>query len=280
MDRRQRKTRRAIFDAFESLMAEEHYSQVTVAQIIERADIGRSTFYGHFETKDELTDSICREMFDHVFEGVNDDCVTHAHLETPDLRGMLAHLLYHLRDPHSGVCGQLVMEGGIFTNYGTLIVDEAAGIDYWNPNSTVQNYGTIQLYGDLRFGDVCAVDNSGSFIVMNQKHLPTEIRFNNNPYHYPEEHRLVLPASVTMVEEEAFANTGAWEIVLPADIDSIGENAFAGSENLFLVVIPNGNASITGNPFENSDKVTIAAPAPGAVETFATNAGIPFLPLQ
>lgn len=111
MDRRQRKTRKAIFDAFEGLMAEEHYSQVTVAQIIDRADIGRSTFYGHFETKDELTDSICREMFDHIFEGVNDDCVTHAHLETPDLQGMLAHLLYHLRDAHSGVCGKLVMEG-------------------------------------------------------------------------------------------------------------------------------------------------------------------------
>ena len=45
MDRRQRKTRKAIFDAFEGLMAEEHYSQVTVSQIIGRADIGRSTFY-------------------------------------------------------------------------------------------------------------------------------------------------------------------------------------------------------------------------------------------
>ena len=176
--------------------------------------------------------------------------------------------------------GFLAMEGGSFTNNGTLIVDEAAGINIWDPNSMVQNNGTIQLYGELRFGEVCAVDNSGSFIVMNQKHLPTEISFSPNLYHYPEEHRLVLPASVTMVEEEAFANTGAWEIVLPAAIDSIGENAFAGSENLFLVVIPNGNAKITGNPFENSDNVRIAAPAPGAVETFATNAGIPFLPLQ
>ena len=111
MDRRQRKTRRAIYEAFEGLMAEEHYSQVTIAQIIDRADIGRSTFYGHFEAKDDLIDAICTEMFDHIFEGVNTDCVTHAKLETPDLEGQLAHLLYHLRDAHSGVGGKLLMEG-------------------------------------------------------------------------------------------------------------------------------------------------------------------------
>ena len=92
-------------------MAQEHYSQVTVAQIIERADIGRSTFYGHFETKDDLIDTICTEMFDHIFEGVNTDCVTHAELTTPGLEGQLAHLLYHLRDSHSGVGGKLLMEG-------------------------------------------------------------------------------------------------------------------------------------------------------------------------
>ena len=111
MDRRQRKTRKAIYDAFEALMAKGHYSQVTVAQIIEQADIGRSTFYAHFETKDELTEQICAEMFDHIFEGVDSHCVTHAQLETPDLKGKLAHLLYHLRDAHSGVAGKLLMEG-------------------------------------------------------------------------------------------------------------------------------------------------------------------------
>lgn len=118
MDRRRRKTQQAIFKAFEELMSEEHYSQVTVAQIIVRADVGRSTFYGNFETKDDLTDRICKEMFDHIFSGVNDSCATHADLDIPGLRGMLAHLLYHLRDAHSGVCGKLLMEGEPhFTTY-------------------------------------------------------------------------------------------------------------------------------------------------------------------
>lgn len=118
MDRRQRKTRKAIYEAFEALMSEEHYRSVTVAQVIDRADVGRSTFYAHFETKDDLLDEMCREMFDHVFEGVNEYCVTHPKLATESLEGKLAHLLYHLRDAHSGVCGKLIQEGEPhFTSY-------------------------------------------------------------------------------------------------------------------------------------------------------------------
>lgn len=110
VDRRQRKTRQAIYDAFEALMANAHYRDITVAQIIECADIGRSTFYAHFETKDDLLEQMCVEMFDHIFEGVNEHCVTHADLRDTDLAGILAHLLYHMRDTHSGVCAKLLHE--------------------------------------------------------------------------------------------------------------------------------------------------------------------------
>ncbi len=111
MDRRQQKTRAAIFGAFEQLVAEQHYQNVTVAQIIDRANVGRTTFYAHFETKDELLDSMCTEMFDHIFEGVNTDCITHVDLDAHDLCGRFAHLLYHLRDTHAGVCAKLLAEG-------------------------------------------------------------------------------------------------------------------------------------------------------------------------
>lgn len=136
MDRRQRKSRRAIYAAFESLMTEQHYSQVTVAQIIERADVGRSTFYAHFETKDDLLRSICTEMFDHIFEGVNSYCITHQELQTIDLQGKLAHLLYHLRDSHSGVCGKLISEKEpFFTAYFQKQLKELIDAEAIPPNT-------------------------------------------------------------------------------------------------------------------------------------------------
>ncbi len=111
MDRRQRRTRQAIYRAFEELVADNHYASITVAQIIECAGIGRSTFYAHFATKDALLDQMCAEMFSHVFEGVETDPHTHERLQEPTLEGMLTHLLCHLRDNHAGICGKLLAEG-------------------------------------------------------------------------------------------------------------------------------------------------------------------------
>ena len=61
MDRRQKKTREAIFNAFCELLSKKRYEQITVGEIIERADVGRATFYAHFETKDFLLKELCAE---------------------------------------------------------------------------------------------------------------------------------------------------------------------------------------------------------------------------
>jgi AcrR family transcriptional regulator len=54
VDRRVQRTRRALRDAFHALMAERGWDDVSVQSICERADIGRSTFYLHYDSKEQL----------------------------------------------------------------------------------------------------------------------------------------------------------------------------------------------------------------------------------
>ena len=61
-DRRVGRTRRALKDALTDLILEEGYEAVTVQDIIDRADVGRSTFYSHFIDKDDLLMAILPDL--------------------------------------------------------------------------------------------------------------------------------------------------------------------------------------------------------------------------
>jgi len=61
-DRRIRKTRRALKEALTDLILEKGYEAVTVQDVIDQADIGRSTFYAHFMDKDELLMAILSDL--------------------------------------------------------------------------------------------------------------------------------------------------------------------------------------------------------------------------
>ncbi len=53
-DRRVQRTRRMLLDALLELILEKGYEAVTVQDVIDRADVGRSTFYAHFQDKEHL----------------------------------------------------------------------------------------------------------------------------------------------------------------------------------------------------------------------------------
>jgi AcrR family transcriptional regulator len=53
-DRRLQRTRQSLRDALFDLMMENRYDRITIQDIIDRANVGRSTFYAHFQDKEEL----------------------------------------------------------------------------------------------------------------------------------------------------------------------------------------------------------------------------------
>lgn len=53
-DRRVRKTRKALIDAFSDIVLVRRYEDIRIGEILEQADVGRSTFYTHFLGKDDL----------------------------------------------------------------------------------------------------------------------------------------------------------------------------------------------------------------------------------
>ncbi|SEK65622.1 TetR/AcrR family transcriptional regulator [Nonomuraea pusilla] len=53
-DRRVRRTRELLRRALVELILETGYDRITVQHIIDRADVGRSTFYAHYTDKDDL----------------------------------------------------------------------------------------------------------------------------------------------------------------------------------------------------------------------------------
>ncbi len=133
MDRRQKKTRAAIFDAFSSLLARRNYTDISVQDIIDTANIGRSTFYAHFETKDYLLRDLLEELFGHIIStamGASDDAGGCALGESTD--SVFLHLLRHLQKNDRNITGLLASQNNeIFLRYfkdnlKNLIVTEYA----------------------------------------------------------------------------------------------------------------------------------------------------------
>jgi AcrR family transcriptional regulator len=86
-DRRVQRTRQLLRDALVSLILGKGYQKITVQDIIDRANVGRSTFYSHYRDKEDL-------LFSGFDELAHD---LHRHMRSPDASDdNHGHLLHSL----------------------------------------------------------------------------------------------------------------------------------------------------------------------------------------
>ena len=119
MDRRQRKTREAIFNAFTELLSKKDFNQITVGEIIDKADIGRATFYSHFETKDFLLKDFCEELFCHIFDAEKNENNNHRHIfDCSSSDSVFLHLFQHLKKNDNNILALLSSQNNeLFLRY-------------------------------------------------------------------------------------------------------------------------------------------------------------------
>ncbi len=170
MDRRQQKTRKAIFEAFTILLEKKPFSSITVQEIIDQANIGRSTFYSHFETKDDLLKALCTEIFDHVFsEDLMKEKTHDFSCSDTGMKDKVTHILYHLHDSRIYLKGILSCESGevfmqFFKEYLTKVFDHAL---VRSPDSIPRDY--------MLHHTVCDFAETVRWWLRNDKYSPEQI---------------------------------------------------------------------------------------------------------
>lgn len=146
MDRRQKKTREAIFSAFSALLAEKNYNQIAVQEIIDGANVGRTTFYAHFETKEYLLKELCEDLFGHVVDTAMGQPHGHKHNTPIAEESVFLHLLRHLQENDRNILALLSSENNeIFLRYfqidlKKLIVSQFVDTGRLKASSLPQDY--------------------------------------------------------------------------------------------------------------------------------------------
>lgn len=102
MDRRKARTRRTVRTAFFAILERKRYAQITVQDILDEADIGRSTFYAHYQGKDDLLAQIVDEICAHAVSPAAPETL-HDFTKRTDPASTVEHILRHIQEQKNGV---------------------------------------------------------------------------------------------------------------------------------------------------------------------------------
>jgi AcrR family transcriptional regulator len=104
-DRRVRRTRKLLHDAFLALVLEKGYEKTTIQDILDRADVGRSTFYVHFRDKEALLTASFDGMRDQLEHQLTDiDATSPVDVTLP--AALLYEHAYRNQRVYRALCGR------------------------------------------------------------------------------------------------------------------------------------------------------------------------------
>jgi AcrR family transcriptional regulator len=110
-DRRVRRTQATLQRALIDLVQERDLSQLSVADVADRADVSRSTFYDHYRDVHELAEAACTSMLDEMFGYVLALDTAPAHPPPGDPDPALTALFTHFAE-HAGLYRSLLGPAG------------------------------------------------------------------------------------------------------------------------------------------------------------------------
>lgn len=108
-DRRSNRTRKLLGDALVELMLEKRFEAITVQDILDRANVGRSTFYAHYTDKEQLLLSEIEHVI-HELQGFTAESGGNNHGLLPSLE-----LFRHVKEQRRLMQALVWGRGALFT---------------------------------------------------------------------------------------------------------------------------------------------------------------------
>jgi AcrR family transcriptional regulator len=136
-DRRIARTRQRLLRALLSLMVERGYEKTTVQHILDRAEVGRATFYEHFRDKEDLLGS----GIDHLAEQLRRDCGSEPAERLGFTLGLFRHIDSH-RPLYKAIVGResgMIVERKMRRTFAGLIREDLMS----------RNFAGSEAIGDL-----------------------------------------------------------------------------------------------------------------------------------
>lgn len=147
-----RRTKRIFKSHFISLIREKGYKNVTVTDIVERADYNRSTFYLYFKDKEDLTEELITEVLEelnHAFHRPFEDAKIVAYNRILPSSNTFFQHLYDYKNFYSLLTIQDTIPGlqQKFLEKMKEIFDAITYIDTEKEEIQIEHFNTYKMYG-------------------------------------------------------------------------------------------------------------------------------------